>query len=61
MKDISEGDGDLSRRLTIYANDEIGSMGIYFNETLDKISNPVVNIKQQAGSLSEIGGNFRLI
>ncbi|MDR1127504.1 MAG: methyl-accepting chemotaxis protein [Treponema sp.] len=58
MKDISKGDGDLSRRLTIYANDEIGAMGVYFNETLDKISNLVVNIKQQAGSLSQIGGEL---
>jgi methyl-accepting chemotaxis protein len=58
MKDISEGEGDLSKRLTIYANDEIGDMGTHFNATLDKINNLVVNIKQQAGDLSEIGGEL---
>jgi methyl-accepting chemotaxis protein len=55
MKDISEGEGDLTQRLTIYANDEIGGVGTHFNETLDKIHNLVVNIKQQSGNLSETG------
>jgi methyl-accepting chemotaxis protein len=55
MEDIAQGEGDLTKRLTIYAQDEIGDMGIHFNETLNKINNLVLNIKQQAGSLSEIG------
>ncbi|MDR3115908.1 MAG: methyl-accepting chemotaxis protein [Treponema sp.] len=55
MKDISEGEGDLTKRLTIHAQDEIGNMGSHFNETLDKIHNLVVNIKQQSGSLVTIG------
>jgi methyl-accepting chemotaxis protein len=55
MKDISEGEGDLTKRLTILARDEIGYMGIHFNETLNKIHNMVVNIKQQSRSLANIG------
>jgi methyl-accepting chemotaxis protein len=55
MENIAKGEGDLTKRLTIYANDEIGNMGIHFNETLNKIHNMVVNIKQQSGSLSKIG------
>ncbi|MDR0721398.1 MAG: methyl-accepting chemotaxis protein [Treponema sp.] len=55
MKDISKGEGDLTKRLTIHAHDEIGNMGFHFNETLNKIHNLVVNIKQQSGSLANIG------
>jgi methyl-accepting chemotaxis protein len=55
MKDIAEGEGDLTKRLTIYAHDEIGNMGTHFNETLNKIHNVVVNIKRQSGSLAHIG------
>jgi methyl-accepting chemotaxis protein len=55
MKDISEGEGDLTERLVIRANDEIGRMGGYFNQTLDKIRNLVVLIKKQSGNLATIG------
>jgi methyl-accepting chemotaxis protein len=55
MKDISEGEGDLTERLIIRANDEIGRMGGYFNQTLDKIRNLVVLIKNQSGNLATIG------
>ncbi|MDR0629174.1 MAG: methyl-accepting chemotaxis protein [Treponema sp.] len=55
LKDISEGEGDLTKRLTIHAADEIGNMGTHFNETLSKIHNLVVNIKQQSVSLANIG------
>jgi methyl-accepting chemotaxis protein len=58
MKDISQGEGDLTKRLTIYAKDEIGNMGNHFNETLNKIHNLVVNIKQQSGSLADIGAEL---
>jgi methyl-accepting chemotaxis protein len=58
MEDIAEGEGDLTKRLTIYANDEIGDMGRHFNETLDKISNLVVNIKRQSADLFKIGGEL---
>jgi methyl-accepting chemotaxis protein len=60
MKDISEGEGDLRKRLTIHANDEIGDMSIHFNEIIKKINDLVMNIKQQAGSLSEIGGELSI-
>jgi methyl-accepting chemotaxis protein len=55
MKDIAEGEGDLTKRLTIQAKDEIGNMGFHFNETLNKIHNLVVHIKQQSSSLVNIG------
>lgn len=55
MKNISEGEGDLTRRLNIITQDEIGNMVRYFNDTLDKIRNLVINIKTQSQDLADTG------
>ena len=55
LKDISEGEGDLTQRINSEANDEIAHLSHYFDLTLEKIKNLVVNIKQEANLLSEIG------
>ncbi|MDR0567729.1 MAG: methyl-accepting chemotaxis protein [Spirochaetaceae bacterium] len=58
MKDISEGEGDLTIRLKIYSNDEIGSMGTHFNKILDSIQQLIRQVKVQAAGLEEIGGKL---
>jgi methyl-accepting chemotaxis protein len=58
MKNISEGEGDLTKRLAIIARDEIGNMGKHFNETLNRIHSMVLNIKHQSISLSDIGAEL---
>ncbi|MCL1837180.1 MAG: methyl-accepting chemotaxis protein, partial [Treponema sp.] len=58
LKDISQGEGDLTRTIDIHSNDEIGRMAKYFNQTLEKIKNLVMNIKIQAKALSDIGGDL---
>jgi len=58
LKDISEGEGDLTRIITINAKDEVGDLAKYFNKTLEKIKNLVINIKKQAVSLSDIGNDL---
>ena len=58
MKDISEGEGDLTRRLTIHAADEIGAMGTYFNNTMEKIRQLVLSIKGETVTLSDIGNEL---
>ncbi|MDR3200556.1 MAG: methyl-accepting chemotaxis protein, partial [Spirochaetales bacterium] len=55
LKDISEGEGDLTKRLDASSKDEIGMMSNFFNMTLDKIRNLVVVIKNQSVDLSNIG------
>jgi methyl-accepting chemotaxis protein len=55
LKDISEGEGDLTKRLNASSKDEIGMMSNFFNLTLDKIRNLVVTIKNQSVDLSNIG------
>ncbi|MDR0452221.1 MAG: methyl-accepting chemotaxis protein [Treponema sp.] len=58
LKDISEGEGDLTKTLSITTGDEIGDMARYFNATLEKIKNFVITIKNQTVSLSDIGNDL---
>ena len=58
LKDISEGEGDLTRTVNINSKDEVGDLALYFNETLAKIKNLVLLIKKQSGLLSDIGNDL---
>jgi len=58
LKDISEGEGDLTRTIAVSSKDEVGDLALYFNKTLEKIKELVLLIKKQAGVLSEIGADL---
>ena len=58
LKEISEGEGDLTRTLHVSGDDEIGKMAHYFNLTLERIKSMVISIRTQATSLSEIGSEL---
>jgi methyl-accepting chemotaxis protein len=55
LKDIAEGEGDLTRTIKVSSKDEIGDLALYFNETLEKIRNLIITIKNQAVALFDIG------
>jgi len=58
LKDIAEGEGDLTHTIQISSKDEIGDLAKYFNETLKKIKNLIINIRKESGVLSEIGNDL---
>ncbi|MDR2718826.1 MAG: methyl-accepting chemotaxis protein, partial [Treponema sp.] len=58
LKEIAEGEGDLTKRLKVSSKDEIGDLAQYFNETLGKIKHLVIAIKKQADTLSDIGSDL---
>jgi methyl-accepting chemotaxis protein len=58
LKDISEGEGDLTKSININSKDEIGDLARYFNQTLEKIKQLIVTIKQQAVALFDIGNEL---
>jgi methyl-accepting chemotaxis protein len=58
LKDISEGEGDLTRSITVHSKDEIGDLALYFNKTLEKIKGMIIVIKKEASSLHEIGNDL---
>jgi methyl-accepting chemotaxis protein len=58
LKDISEGEGDLTRQITVNSKDEIGDLALYFNKTLEKIKNLIIIIKNEAQGLNSIGNDL---
>jgi len=55
LKEISRGEGDLTKRIKVTGDGEIGEMVHYFNLTLDKMQNVIIKIKDQAATLANIG------
>jgi methyl-accepting chemotaxis protein len=51
LKDISEGEGDLTKRLEVASRDEIGDMATYFNQLVEKLQ----------GIIGQIVGNARTV
>jgi methyl-accepting chemotaxis protein len=58
LRDISEGEGDLTKMVNIRSKDEIGDMARFFNATLEKIRALVITIKNQAVTLFDIGNEL---
>ncbi len=53
LKNIAEGEGDLTQRLEINSNDEIGQLSKWFNLFVDKINIVVKEIISNSNILSE--------
>ncbi|MBI5896880.1 MAG: methyl-accepting chemotaxis protein, partial [Desulfobacterales bacterium] len=53
LKDIAEGEGDLSRRLAVSSRDEIGEMAMWFNTFVAKLQ---AIVGQVAGSAHQVAG-----
>jgi methyl-accepting chemotaxis protein len=58
LKDISEGEGDLTKAVNINSTDEVGDLAHYFNQTLEKIKNLIITIKKQAAVMLSIGNEL---
>jgi methyl-accepting chemotaxis protein len=58
LKDISEGEGDLTKSIAEHGNDEIADLAKYFNQTLLKIKDLIITIKRQAIALFDIGNEL---
>jgi methyl-accepting chemotaxis protein len=58
LKDISQGEGDLTVVIQEKGKDETADMAHYFNLTLKKIRDLVVTIKRQAVTLFDIGNDL---
>ncbi len=54
LKDISEGKGDLTNKVTIYSKDEIGFLFVYINQFISFLSNIITEIKEVTGKTKGI-------
>ena len=55
LKNIAQGEGDLTVRLPIHGNDEITDLSEYFNETIEKIGSAIKNVDKNANVMQSIG------
>jgi methyl-accepting chemotaxis protein len=55
LRDISEGEGDLTRRISGGGPDEVGLLSKYFNASTEKIRKLIIMISESARSLSQNG------
>jgi len=58
LKEIAEGEGDLTKAVAVKSKNEIGDLANYFNLTIEKIRKLIVNIKEEGNILSEIGSEL---
>ncbi len=52
LRDISEGEGDLTKRLDADNNDEMGEMARYFNKFIEKLRTLITTISGNADTVS---------
>jgi methyl-accepting chemotaxis protein len=52
LKNISEGEGDLTKRINLRSGDEIGTLVNYFNKLMDTIQHPISETKTTVSSLA---------
>ena len=58
VREISDGEGDLTKKIKILHDDEIGELGVHFNRTLEKIRALVIAIKDRTSSLFITGNEL---
>lgn len=58
LKDISEGEGDLTKRLPQSGNDELSDLAVYFNKTFEKISALIASIKNESSIMDNVASSL---
>lgn len=53
LKDIASGDGDLTRRLNVKTEDEVGELASRFNLFMDKLQDVITNVAENTRLLTE--------
>ncbi len=51
MKDIAQGEGDLTVRIQTDSKDEIGELGSWFNVFIEKLNRTILNVVENTGAL----------
>ena len=58
LKNIAQGEGDLTVRLPLIGNDEVTDLSVYFNETIAKISASIQAVGANSAAMEEIGNEL---
>ncbi len=52
-RDVSQGDGDLSKRLNIHTNDEIADVATYFNQFIESVQSIVKDVQNSTQTTNQ--------
>jgi methyl-accepting chemotaxis protein len=58
LKDIAQGEGDLTRRLKVETKDEVGEMAEWFNKFIDAIQKIIKDVSQNANQVRDASGEL---
>jgi methyl-accepting chemotaxis protein len=61
LKDIAEGEGDLTRRLAVDTRDEMGEMATWFNTFMEKLQGIIRQIADDATTLNDASSSLSAI
>jgi methyl-accepting chemotaxis protein len=61
LKDIAEGEGDLTKRLPVATQDEMGEMATWFNTFMEKLQGIIRQIADDAATLNEASSSLSAI
>ncbi len=54
IKDIAQGEGDLTKRIPVKSEDEIGELVVWFNRLLDKLHKAITDVVQSIAPLADV-------
>ena len=55
LREIAQGEGDLTKRLPLVGHDEIRQLAEYFNQTISKIASSIKSVDENAGKMNSLG------
>ena len=58
LKDIAQGEGDLTVCLPVHGNDEVTDLSEYFNETIEKIGSSIKTVGKNTIDMTNIGNEL---
>nr|WP_319492071.1 HAMP domain-containing methyl-accepting chemotaxis protein [uncultured Desulfobacter sp.] len=61
LKDIAQGEGDLTQRLQVEAHNEIGEVAGWFNAFVERVHQLVIQIGENSNVVSEASGHLQQI
>lgn len=61
LKDISDGEGDLTTRLNVNSKDEAGFLAINFNKFVEKLQQMIISIASETSNVNISSENLALI
>ncbi len=61
LKDISEGDGDLTQTIQVQSKDEVGDLARYFNALMTTLRKPIGEVKKTVSALASVSEELSVV